>query len=110
MPFTYKTLGQVAPSSTANANLFTVSADTSIIVSSISVCNTSASATTFRIFQRVGGAAAAVSNAVIYDQVVPGTTTTVIEIRMTLAAGDIITVQSGSANALTFTANGTEVS
>jgi hypothetical protein len=112
MPTTYSILGQSAPTDTNNANLFSVTSGTQYVVSTIAVCNTTTSAATCRIFARLAGAAAATTNAIIYDSSIPANTTVSFTIGITLngTAGDIITVRSGTANALTFTAFGSAIS
>lgn len=109
MASTYKVLGQSAPADTNNTNLYTVPTSTQAVISTIAIANTSSAASTFRIFVRVSGAAAATSNAFVYDAYVSAYDTTPITIGVTLSAGDIITVRSGTANALTFHAFGSEV-
>lgn len=109
MPFVYKTLGQVAPADTNNANLYTVPSATEAIVSSIVVCNTTSSASSFRVFQRIDGAAAAAANAVAYDIPISANSLVSLELKLTINAGDIITVRSANADALTFTLNGSEI-
>lgn len=108
--FTYKVLGQAAPSNTSNADLYTVGAGKSAIISSISVCNVTSSPATYRIFQRIAGATAGVGNAIAFDATVAANSTTSVEIKMTVAATDVITVRSDTGSALTFTANGSEIS
>jgi hypothetical protein len=110
MPTTYKVLGQSAPANTSNANAYTVPALTSAVLSTIVVANTTATAATARIFVRIGGAAAAASNAIVYDTSFNGNSTTAFTIGITLPTTDIITVQTGTANALTFTVFGSEIS
>jgi hypothetical protein len=109
MAFYYKVLGQAAPANTSNADLYTVASGRSAIVSSIVVCNVTATAATYRIFQRIAGAAAGVGNAIAYDATVAANSTTSVEVKITLGATDVITVQSGTGSALTFTANGSEI-
>ncbi len=110
MPSAYKILGQSAPADTNNANMITVGAGKSQVISTINIANTTATAATARIFARIAGAAAAASNAIIYDTSISGNTTVSLTIGVTLAATDIITVRTGTANALTFTAFGSEIS
>lgn len=110
MATTYKILGQSAPANTSNADLITVGASKSQIVSTLVVSNTTATAATCRVFARIGGAAAAASNAIVYDVSVPGNGIQALTLGITLAATDVITIQTGTANALTFTAFGTELS
>jgi hypothetical protein len=110
MAFRYKTLGQAAPTSTANVDIYTVPADTEAIVSSIVVCNTTAEGTSFRIFQRIDGAAAGTANAIAYDVDIAANSLVSIELKLTLDATDVISVRSATSNALTFTLNGSEIS
>ena len=109
MAFGYKILGQAAPANTSNADLYTVPASTESIISSLAVANVTATDATYRIYVRAGGAAAADSNALVKDGTATANTTTTIGIGISLAATDVVTVQSGTANSLTFHAFGTEV-
>lgn len=106
---TYKILGQSAPTTTSNADLITVGASKSQIVSTLNVANTTATAATARVFARIAGAAAAAGNALLYDVSIPANSSASFTLGITLAATDVITVQTGTANALTFTAFGTEL-
>lgn len=106
---TYKILGQSAPTSTSNADLITVGASKSQIVSTLVIANTTTSAATARVFARIAGAAAAASNALIYDINIAANSTASFTLGITLAATDVLTIQTGTANALTFTAFGTEI-
>lgn len=112
MATNYAILGQAAPADTSNAALFTVTTAHNYVVSSIAIANTTASAATYRIFARKAGAAAAASNAIVYDSTVPGNSTVTLTLGVTLdgTAGDVISVRSGTANALTFTAFGSDIS
>lgn len=110
MATAYKVLGQSAPTDTNNANLYTVPSSTQTVVSSISVTNVTGTAATFRIYIRVGGATAAVGNALYYDASLGANSTLVITSGLTLNATDIITVRSATGSALTFQAFGSEVS
>lgn len=109
MAFGYKILGQAAPSDTSNADLYTVPSSTEAIVSSISVANVTATDATYRVFVRDGGVSAAAGNALSYDVTATANTTTIISAGITLSAGDIISVRSSTADAITFMAFGTEV-
>jgi hypothetical protein len=106
----FKILGQSAPANTSNADMITVGAAKSQVVSTLVVANTTTSAATCRVFARIAGAAAAAGNSLIYDVTVLGNTTQTYSLGITLAATDVLTVQTGTANALTFTAFGSEIS
>lgn len=109
MANTYKILGQVRPSDTNNANLYTVPSLTSAIVSTLHIANVTSGAATARIFVRNNGAAASEANAVAYDVEIAGNSLFAMTTGLTLAAGDIITVRSSTGNALAFHLFGSEV-
>ena len=110
MPTTYKVLGQSAPASTANANLYTVPAATSAVISTLHIANVTAIAATARIYIRVAAAAAADGNALFKDISIPANSIYAFTEGITLAATDVVTVQTATANALTFMAFGSEIS
>jgi hypothetical protein len=105
-----KVLGQAAPADTNNANLYTVPANTSTIVSTLHIANVTGSAATFRVWVRIAGATAANANAIAMDVSLAANSIFAATEGITLAAGDIVTVRSSVANALTFTLFGAEVS
>ncbi len=109
MPTTYKVLGQAAPADTSNANLYTVPAETATVVSTLSIANVTGTATTFSIFVRVGGAAASDANALAKDVPLAANSIFSATQGITLGEGDIVTVQSGTGEALTFGLFGSEV-
>ena len=110
MATAYKILGQSSPSDTSNTDLYTVPADASAVISTLMISNTSIAEATCRIFARQGGAAASTTNAIIYGGAIAGNDFKAITVGITLAGADVITVQSGTADALTFQAFGSEVS
>ena len=110
MAETLKVLGQAAPANTSNADLYTVPSAKSAVVSTIAIANTSLAGATARIFVRVGGAAAATSNAIAYDLPVAATSTITLTLGITLAAADVVSIRSNTASALTFHMFGSEIS
>jgi hypothetical protein len=108
MATTYKVLGQAAPAGTTNTDLYTVGAGKSAVISTLAIANVTAAAATARVFVRVTGAAAATSNAIVYDVSVGANATIALTLGMTLAATDVLTVRTATANALTFMAFGQE--
>ena len=109
MPTTYKVLGQVAPSAATLTTLYTAPASTQTVVSTISVCNQSASATTFRIAIRVAGGAISGEDYIAYDSAISGNNTTFITVGITLNATDVISVYSTAAT-VSFNVFGSEIS
>jgi len=104
-----KVLGQSAPGAITLTDLYTVPAATSTTISSVTICNRSATSTTFRVSVAVAGAADATNQYVYFDQLIDGNSTYIATIGITLAATDKIRVYAGTAN-LTFSAFGVEVS
>jgi hypothetical protein len=106
MATTYLVLGQAVPTS-GNSDLYTAAAQT--VVSTISACNTTASAATATVYVRIGGAAAATSNALVYLQTVPAYSTSTWTLGITLASTDKVTVASGTSGSLTYSAFGSTI-
>lgn len=109
MPQTHKVLGQDAPANTNNADLYTVPAATQAIVSTVTVANITATAATFRLAVRPAGASIANQHWIAYDVSLGGADAVTLTLGITLAATDVLTVRSGTANALAFAAFGLEI-
>lgn len=108
MATTYKVLGQSNPAATTPANLYTVPASTQAVVSTIVICNQTASAATFRLSVRPAGAAQTAAMYLAYDITVGASDSTALTLGITLNATDVITVY-GSTATLSFTAFGSEI-
>lgn len=108
MAITYKVLGQSAPSGTTSVDLYTVGSGKTAVISTLSISNVTGASTTARVYVRVGGAAASISNAIVYDANIAANSVTAMTLGMTLAASDVISIQSGAGSALTFMAFGQE--
>jgi glucose-6-phosphate dehydrogenase assembly protein OpcA len=108
MPAAYKVLGQSNPSATTLTTLYTVPASTSSIVSTITVCNTTSSAATYRIAIRPAGASIATQHYVTYDAAVAANDTVLLTLGLTLATTDVVSVYSSATNVV-FQAHGTEI-
>lgn len=109
MASTYKVFGQSRPADTNAATLYTVPAGGQAVTSTITVANVSTSATTYSIYVGIDGAAASQDNALIYEGDIAANTTTSLTLGVTLDAGDVYYVQSGTADAVTFQAFGLEI-
>ena len=109
MPTAYKVLGQSNPAATTNTTLYTVPSATSAVVSSIVICNQTASAATYRIAVRPAGASVSAQHWIVYGATVAASDSTVLTLGLTLATTDVITVYASSAN-LSFSAYGSEIS
>ncbi len=108
MAIEYKVLAQSAPSATTNTDIYTVGAGKQVVVSTITVANRSASASSYRIAVRPAGATLANQHYLAYDIAIAANDTTVLTIGLTLEATDVVTVYALSAN-LSFGIYGTEI-
>lgn len=108
MPSTYKVLGQAAPGAATPADLYTVPAATSAIVSALTVCNRGGSASNFRVAVRPAGAALANAHYLFYDAEIGAKATIVLPGGLSLAATDVLTVYASTADC-SFTASGVEL-
>lgn len=107
MATTYKTLGQLNPAALTLSTLYTVPTSTQAVVSSISICNLGVS-TTYRLAVRVGGAASANNQYVVYDAAVNSNDTAFLTLGITLGAGDIVSAYAGTGN-VAFNIFGSEI-
>jgi glucose-6-phosphate dehydrogenase assembly protein OpcA len=108
MATTYKVLGQVAPSATTATTLYTVPADTQAVVSTVVVANRGAVSALYRIAIRPAGATLANQHYIAYDVMVPAADSTTLTLGLTLAASDVITIYSSTADT-TFNVFGSEI-
>lgn len=108
MATNYKVLGQLNPSATTATTLYTVPSATQTVVSTITVCNQSSSAATYRIAVRPAGASLAAEHYVTYDVSISGNDTTALTLGIALSTTDVITVYASTAN-LSFSAFGSEI-
>jgi hypothetical protein len=109
MPTSYKVLAQSNPAATTLTTLYTVPAATSTVVSTITVCNQTATAATYRIAVRPAGASIAAQHYIVYGATVAASDTTALTLGITLATTDVISVYASTAN-LSFSAFGSEIS
>jgi hypothetical protein len=108
MTVVYKVLGQVNPSANTVSTLYTVPAANSAIISTVSICNQAATATTFRLAVSPAGASIAAQHYLNYDTPLPGNDSITVTIGMTLAATDVVRVYAGSTT-VSFNAFGNEI-
>lgn len=111
MATTYKVLGQNAPTTTAEATLYTVPASpaTQAVVSSITISNLTSLVANATVSICVAGAATSNANTIIKTIPINASTTIAFTLGITLGAGDVIRVTTGTANALAFQAFGSEI-
>lgn len=104
-----KVLGQSDPLATTLTTLYTVPAATSAVASTITVCNRSVTATSFRIAVRPAGAAISNEHYIYYDVAIGGNDTFAATIGIALEATDVVSVYATLAT-LSFNLFGQEIS
>lgn len=97
MPETRKVLGQSAPTATTLTAVYTVPASTQALLSTITVCNRSATATTYRLSVAVAGAADANNQYLVYDAPISGNEAVTWTLGCTLGAADVVRAYVGAA-------------
>ena len=108
MATTYKVLAQSAPLATTNTDVYTVGATKQTIISTVTICNRSASAATYRIAVRPDGDTLANEHYLAYDTTVPANDTIALTLGITCDASDVATVYASTAD-LTFSLFGSEI-
>ena len=93
-----KVLGQSAPSATTLTTLYTVPSSTDAVVSTITVCNRSATATSFRVAIRPAGASISDEHYLYYDVLIGGNDTFCATIGITLNTTDVVSVYNTNAS------------
>lgn len=101
-------LGQVEPTAATLTTLYTVGASKEAVVSTLTVCNLSAVATSFRVAIRPAGAAIANKHYIYYDVTIAGNDTFAATFGVTLATTDVVSVYATLAT-LAFNLFGQEV-
>lgn len=109
MASSYKTLGQLDLTTTSLTDLYTVPASTETVVSTVVIANRTASPTTFRLAARIDGDAISNRHYLAFDVPVAANDSTTLTLGIALEATDVISVQAGTANALSINAFGAEV-
>jgi hypothetical protein len=109
MASTYKILAQAAPAATTETTLYTVPAETSAVVSTISVANQTGASGTYRIAVRpAADASTTQKHYIVYGATVGASDSIMLTLGLTLAAGDVVRVFASSAN-MSFSAFGSEI-
>lgn len=109
MPTNYKVLGQVVPTSGVDTTLYTVGNGVQTVVSTLTVCNTGAVSSLYRIAVRPSGETLDSKHYIAYDAPVEQSDSAMLTIGLSLSESDVITVHS-SQSGIAFNAYGTEIS
>lgn len=109
MTTTYKVLGQNTPTANTVTTLYTVPANTSAVVSTVTICNQSGSNSTVGIAVCPANTTVTTSQYIVNSAVITVADTIFLTVGVTLAATDTIRVVSTTAN-VSFNAFGSEIS
>jgi hypothetical protein len=109
MALAYKVLAQSAPSATTATTLYTAGSGVQTVVSSITICNRSASSATYRIAIRPNAETLATKHYIAFDRAIAANATETHVIGITVDAADVITIYASTAD-LSFNAYGVEIS
>ncbi len=108
MAETRKVLSQTKPGAATLGDSYTVPGATTAIVSTITVCNSSATATSFRVSVAIAGAADSGKQYLFYDVPIPGNDTFTATMGISLGAADVVRVYATLAT-LSFNIFGIEI-
>lgn len=108
MTTTLKVLAQALPTNTTLTDVYTVPGATQAVVSSVVVCNETASSATVRVSIAVAGAADVIKQYIVYDYVVGPNETHGFPLGITLGAADVIRFKQGTASACSINIFGQE--
>ena len=112
MAKTYKELANAAPAADTYTQLYQVPASTSTVLSTISVCNATASSRTFRLGiteSATAASAIALNEHFVYDTAVAANDTIMLTLGVTLSNQQKLIARSNSASVI-FMAWGVEIS
>lgn len=107
MATTYKVLGQVVPVANTFTTLYT--APSQAVVSTLNICNLTASNVTFRAAVRPAGATIDPKHYIAYDTPLPAQDAIALTIGISLGAADVVTAWSTQGN-VAFSLFGSEIS
>jgi len=109
MPTTYKVLGQLASVANTASTLYTVPSGNSTVCSSLTICNASGANANVSVQIAVANAASANSQYLVFNNTVISQDTLFMTLGVTLAATDVVRVDSTQAN-VAFQLFGSEIS
>jgi hypothetical protein len=105
----YKVLGQINPTANTANTVYTVPASTNTVISTVTVCNQSATAASFSLAVRPAGETLASKHYVNFNTSVPANDTLALTLGITMAATDVLTANANTST-ISFNAFGSEIS
>ena len=111
MAQSYKRLGAINPSANTQTNVYVVPAATEAVVSTITVCNQTASNASYSLMVMASSefnAAAPTATYIVRGATVPASDTIILTIGLTVNAGSVIAANTNNAS-ISFAAFGSEI-
>lgn len=112
MAHTYKQLGQSRPSSTTAVSLYSPATSTTAIIKTIVICNTSGASAKYRLFHDDDGTTYDETTAFAWDDEIDPAIDSKVPVEINICANGSsgnLAVRTDTADALTFTAYGLEI-
>ena len=109
MGIAYKVLGQINPTANTATTVYTVPSLTSTVISTVTVCNQSATPASFKLAVRPAGEAIATKHYINFDTPIPANDTVSLTLGITLAATDVLTANANTST-VSINAFGSEIS
>jgi len=109
MSTNYKSLAQVDLTTTALTDIYTVGSGKETVISTIIIANRTSSADSFRIAVRVDGDAISNKHYIAYDVPVSANDSTTLTLGITMAATDVLSVKTETADRLSINVFGAEI-
>jgi hypothetical protein len=98
MANTYKSPVQVEPAANTLTTLYTVPASTQSIFSALNICNTASVSASVRVAFRPSGEAIQRKHYILYDAIISGNDTYMINQGMSMSATDVLSVYASTAS------------
>ena len=108
MAITYKILGQISPTAVTLANVYVVPANTQTVISTVSICNQTNVAASFKLAVQPTGNVIATKHYINYDTPLAGSDTITLTLGITLGAGDVLSANV-STSTISINAFGSEI-
>ena len=111
MPQSYKRLGAIAPSANTQTNVYVVPAATEAVISTITICNQTASNASYSLIVMPTGSFASPSsnvNFIVRGATVPAADSIILTLGLTANAGTVIAANTNFAN-VSFAIFGSEI-
>jgi len=96
----YKILGQIQPTGNVLTTIYTVPAATNTMISTITICNQSVNTVSINVAVNVSGSAVSTKNFIVGGYSLGGAETLVLEPRISLNVGSILSANVTGANAV----------